>query len=161
MGYDNLARKSEALHTTQPRKKINRRKKEEFEMLQRKRLVARIFCIITVALAASYMVSQFVEVKDKKSELMRLNSKYAHMQASTLQKQRDYNDSDAWNGTSLEDEAERLQMQRPDKNQIVYVEVDREDETEATAVEVEGFGKRFKTVVGDFFSNIVKYFSIS
>lgn len=162
MGYDNLARKTEPVYTRARKRKRRtvKRKKEEYEMLQRKRLVTRIFCIVIVTLAASFMISRFVEVKDRKSELTRLNARYSQMQANTLQKQRDYNDDDSELKTSLEEEAEKLHMQRPEKHQIIYVEVDREDETEVTAREVEGFGKRIKTVAEEIFSNIVNYFSI-
>ena len=130
-------------------------------MFKKRTLIICAICIVSVACAASYMISKFVEVKELKAELNRLNTQYSQMQATTLQKQRDYNEGDVANGTSLEEEAEKLHMQRPDNSQIIYVEVDREDETDITAGEAEGIANRFKSFFSGIYNGIVNHFSVS
>ena len=116
--------------------------------------------MISVGIAASYMISKFVEVKAKKAQLAKLNSSYAQMQAGTLQKQRDYNETDTDMQAALDEATAKLHLQRPDSNQVIYVEVERPDKTDATVESAEGVGIAIQSFFEGIFDGVVHYFSV-
>lgn len=119
----------------------------------------KIIAIAVLAVAAISMIVQFVEVKDTYSNLIEKREQYAFEQAVTSQKS--YELEQSIDLSKIESEAvNRLGMKRPDRHQIVYIDVPKDDVTEKTALEVEGLGNRlsegFKSVV----SHIIEFFSI-
>ena len=115
--------------------------------------------IIALALAAGFMISEFVAVHESRSEVSALETKLANAEAATSQKAFELEQS--VDLTEIEKEATtRLGMQRPEKYQTIYINVPMEDVTDTTAGAVEGVGNSIKNFFGEFVSNIVEFFSI-
>ena len=162
MAYGNLAYKYEyrpeyeepQLQTAEPVK--NPKKAVQ---AQRRRYFKYIVRIVTLALAAVFMVSTFVTVHDTRSEVRNLEAQLKDMEALTNQKSFELEHS--FDLTQIEEEAtSRLGMQRPENYQYVYVNVKQEDVTEKTASSEEGPLKRAAEVMSGFFNHIVGIFSI-
>ena len=51
-------------------------------------------------------------------------------------------------------------MHRPEKHQVVYLDVKRDDMTVKTAGEVEGFSNRFADFIVNIKNHIIDFFSI-
>ena len=143
--------------TPEKRKKPQQNKKTNIQA--RKKALQYITAITVLALSAGYMISTFVAVHETRDEVAVLTKELTELQSQTSQKTFDLD-----HAIDLEEVEEiattRLGMQRPEKYQIVYVNVNREDEVQKTAAEVEGASKRLFGWVSDAWSNIVEFFSI-
>ena len=65
------------------------------------------------------------------------------------------------NLSEIEEEATtRLGMQRPEKHQIIYINVPQNDVTSTTSGEVEGFTNTLKSFLSEAGRTIVEFFSI-
>ena len=99
--------------------------------------------VLTVAVSAVFMITQFVEVNDSLSAMKTAQKQYAFEEAVTAQKAFELEQS--IDLSKIEQEATvRLRMQRPDSHQIVYIDIPQEDVTEKTSGEVEGFKNRIQ-----------------
>jgi hypothetical protein len=120
---------------------------------------AKLVSIAVVAASAIFMIVQFVEVKETLSKLNDMQDQYAFEQSVTSQKSFELEQS--VDLSKIEQEAEnRLGMQRPDRHQIVYIDVPQNDVTEQTAGDVEGVKNRLSEMWKSVKSHIVDFFSI-
>lgn len=159
MEYGNLAYDEEyyvPIKKKKPQKKHTPSRRNKHD---RTKYIRYISSIVTISLAAGFMVSRFVAVNETRAEVAQLEKQLAEEEAITSQKAFDL-DHKIDLATIEEEATTRLGMKRPEKYQTVYVNVSRDDVTEKTADEVENAG----SAVGDWFrkiaGNIVEFFSI-
>ncbi len=161
MEYGNLAYDEE--YDAPPRRKKPQKQHKSAPVRRprndRLRYIRYICAIIVMALSAGFMISTFVTVHETRDSVAALEEELAEMEAITSQKAFDLDHS--VDLATIEEEAtSRLGMQRPEKYQTIYVNVNMDDMTEKTANEVENAGGKiigaFKSVIG----NIVEFFSI-
>ncbi len=164
MTYGNLAYKYDYREDNRQKKqkkvKINgknsRKKKKNTKELG---YPSKILLVLTAAVSAVFMISQFVEVNESETKLSEAKDRYRFEESVTAQKTFELEQS--IDLSKIEKEATtRLGMHRPDRHQMVYLNVRRDDVTEKTAGEVEGFKNRFVSFCGSIISNIVDFFSI-
>ncbi len=121
--------------------------------------IRRMCAIVLVAFSAGFMISKFVTVHETQQTIATLEKNLATMESNTSQQIFDLEQS--VDLTEIEQEATtRLGMQRPEKYQTIYVNVKRDDVTEMTAGEVEGFENRVKATLKELGGYIVEMFSI-
>lgn len=121
--------------------------------------LGKIMAVITVAISAVFMIIQYVTVTETTSELASVVKTYAFEESVTAQKAFELEQS--VDLSKIENEAtSRLGMRRPQKHQVVYLDVKQSDTTVKTAGEIEGFSNRVLTLVKNIKSNIVGFFSI-
>ena len=119
----------------------------------------RIAAVIVVSLAAIFMVVQFIKVNETQTALYAAREKYSFEEAVTAQKAFELEQS--IDLSKIEQEATtRLGMKLPEKHQVVYLDVKKDDTTDKTADEVEGVTKRFASGVRYIIGHIVDFFSI-
>lgn len=119
----------------------------------------KIAMVFTVAVAAVFMIIQYVTVNETSSDLATAVTEYRFQESVTAQKSFELEQS--VDLSKIEAEAtSRLGMQRPEAHQIVYLDVKKSDVTIKTAGEVEGFSNRFANLMNSIKSNIVGFFSI-
>ena len=112
-----------------------------------------------VALAATFMISKFVAVNETAGEIKSLTRELESTRAYTSQ--RIFEMERSIDLSEVEEIATtRLEMQRPETYQIVYVNVDKEDVSEITAGDVEGAGNDVKSFMTKLKQNIIELFSI-
>ena len=134
-------------------------KRNQRQMANRKNNFFRISAILVLALAAGFMISQYVAVHESRTVIEELEKKLRAEEAATSQKTFELERS--VNLSEIEEEATtRLGMQRPEKHQIIYISVPQNDVTDATSGEVEGVFNSIKSFFGEVGSNIVEFFSI-
>ena len=120
---------------------------------------AKVASVLTIAVSAVFMITQFVEVNDALSAMKTAQKQYAFEEAVTAQKAFELEQS--IDLSKIEQEATmRLRMQRPDSHQIVYIDIPQDDITEKTSGEVEGLRNRIHEWGKSVLSNIVDFFSI-
>ena len=121
--------------------------------------VAKIASVLTVAVSAVFMIVQYVTVHETQTALNAAISEYEFEESVTAQKAFELEES--IDLSKIEAEAtSRLGMHRPEKHQIVYIDVKKSDTTVKTAGEVEGFSNRLKDLVKNVKGNIIDFFSI-
>ena len=99
------------------------------------------------------MISKNVQVHETADEIKKLQSELAMLESNTSQKMFELEQSVDLN-TVEEIASTKLNMQRPEKYQIVYINVPSEDVAKVTADKVEGVGNQ----VGSMAENIKKNF---
>lgn len=162
MNYGNLAYKmpeerEKRAPIKKPKKKPARRTRKQ--MALRKKMMRRVCVIAAIAVSAGYMISQFVTVNEADRQIESLKKRLTNTEAVTSQMIFDMEQS--VDLTEIEKQATtRLGMQRPEKYQIIYVNVKQDDMTEKTADEVEGTGNRIMGMINSAGSYIVNFFSI-
>ena len=135
------------------------KEKERAQMIARRVTVLRILYIITLALSATFMISKFVAVYDTEQEIASLTKQLEQKQSYTSQKIFEMEQS--IDLKEVEKKAgEELGMQRPEKHQVIYVDVKTNDVTEVTASDVEGIKNRSSDFFETLTKNIIGIFSI-
>lgn len=158
MEYGNLAYK-EYYTPKKPKKPQQNKSSKKKNLHERNRAIKYIAAIAVLSLSAGYMISTFVTVNETKAQVAQLSSELADVQAQTSQKTFDLDH--AIDLSEVEEIATtRLGMQRPEKYQMVYVNVSRDDTVEKTASETDGASKRILDGLQTIWSNIVDFFSI-
>ena len=95
-------------------------------------------CAIMLALCAGFMISRNVAVYEKRNEAMMLQKdlnelkEYSSQKAFELEQSINLEEIERW-------ARDEQNMTRPEKYQIVYVNIKQDDVTEVTAKDVEGF----------------------
>ncbi len=160
--YGNLAYKDYPPEVEERRIRNNTEriaKRNQRQMANRKNNFFRIIAILVLALAAGFMISQYVAVHESRSVIEELEEKLRAEEAATSQKTFELERS--VNLSEIEEEATtRLGMQRPEKHQIIYINVPQNDVTSTTSGEVEGFTNTLKSFLSEAGRNIVEFFSI-
>lgn len=163
MEYGNLAYKldEEDIRRRKPVKKRRKKpqKREQAIMLYKAKYIRRMAAVIVLALAAGFMISKFVTVNETEAEIASLQNELTQLQSTTSQMVFELEQS--VDLSKIEKEAtERLGMQRPEKYQTIYVNLSKDDNTEQTAGEVEGFSVRIAKGFEAIKENIINFFSI-
>ena len=162
MNYGNLAYKLPEERPKRPPQKKRKKKqvrRTRKQMAIRKKMIRRVCVIAVVAVSASFMISQFVAVNEGDRQIASLRRQLADTEAATSQMVFDMEQS--VDLAEIEKQATtRLGMQRPEKYQIIYVNVKQDDMTEKTAGEVEGTGNRIMNMIKGACGYIVNFFSI-
>lgn len=115
--------------------------------------------IITLSVSAAFMISEFVTVNEKRSEIAGLEEKLANAESATSQKMFELERS--VDLSEIEREATtHLGMQRPEKYQTIYINVPTDDVTHTTADSVEGVNNSLKIFFNKIISDIIDFFSI-
>lgn len=121
--------------------------------------LGKILAVIAVAVSAVFMIIQYVTVTETNSELASVMKTYAFEESVTAQKAFELEQS--IDLSKIENEAtSRLGMRRPQKHQVVYLDVKQSDTTVKTAGQIEGFSNRFAALIENIKGNIVEFFSI-
>ena len=159
MGYGNLAyawddgRYEEEIKAK--RQQIRAKQKKETNK-NRVLIVCYVFMII---LSAVFMIGKNVSEYESSLKIKSLQKELAELESYTSQKMFELEES--IDLTSVEEAAvNRLGMQRPSKNQTVYVNIKQDDVCELTANEVEGMGKRVANAAAGLKQNIIGIFSM-
>lgn len=165
MGYGNLAYKydyAEEQRQEQQKKKV--KKQNTAPKKGKKKAVglsyaSKVASVLIVAAAAVFMIVQYVTVNETHSALNAAISEYEFEESVTAQKSFELEQS--IDLSKIETEAtSRLGMRRPEKHQVVYVDVKKSDTTVKTADEVEGFSNRFAGFMKSIKGHIIDFFSI-
>ncbi len=162
MGYGNLAYELEPQTDQQVQRVTKRKRKIKKDQAQMRKVknLKRILYVVIMAFAAGFMISKFVAVHETQQQIVSMQKELASMQSYTSQKVFELEQS--VDLTKIEQEASsRLGMQRPEKYQMIYVNVKQDDVTEVTAGEVESLGNRFGEALHKLMGNIIELFSIS
>ncbi len=134
--------------------------KDKREMIHKKTTLLRIVYMLTIALAATFMISKYVAVNETAGEIKSLTKELESTRAHTSQRifemERSIDLSEVEEIATTE-----LGMQRPEVYQIVYVNVDKEDVSQITAGDVEGAGNDVKAFLSKVKENIKELFSIN
>ncbi|MCX7715613.1 MAG: cell division protein FtsL [Clostridia bacterium] len=159
MGYGSVAYQLEQEEKRQRIEKTKKREKAAIRKAQKVKNIKIMFCTVLIALAAFLMVSRYVEVYETEKQIAKLQKQLAEAEALTCQKMFELEQS--VDLKTVEDIATtKLGMQRPEKYQIVYINVKKEDSTEVTADSVEGIKNRIESTTNEIAKNIVGIFSI-
>lgn len=165
MEYGNLAYRlpnqyEEPIHKRRPqanRVRVVKRNREQ--MLMRNKIMRNICIVVTVAMSAGFMISEFVTVNETQQEIASLQKELNQIESATSQMIFDMEQS--VDLAEIERQATtKLGMQRPEKYQTVYVNVKQDDYTESTAGEVEGIGNGIESAIKNIGGHIVQFFSI-
>lgn len=162
MAYSNLAYEYEPQTARKKEPQQNKKKtvkRNHKQMHSKSKNIRRMCAIIVLAFSAGFMISKFVTVHETQQKIASLEKTLTAMESATSQQIFDLEQS--VDLTEIEREAtSRLGMQRPEKYQTIYVNVKRDDVTDMTADEVEGFGNRIKVSLKELGGYIVELFSI-
>lgn len=149
--YDNLARIREEDDKAREAKKLQARK---IKLREQKRLNFFLIAgILLLSMAAYFMISKNVQVHETKDEIKKLQNELAMLESNTSQKMFELEQSVDLD-TVEEIASTRLNMQRPEKYQIIYINAPSEDVASVTADGVEGIGNQ----VGSMAENVKKNF---
>lgn len=163
MIYGNLAYKYDYIEKKPVREQVKPVKEINRKQAKRKKndlsYAGKVVLLLVAAASAAFMIIQYVTVSDTQTELAELTSQYKFEESVTAQKSFELEQS--IDLSKIEKEAtSRLGMRRPEKHQIVYLDVKQSDVTIKTANEVEGFSNRFTNFINSLKSNIIEFFSI-
>jgi cell division protein FtsL len=170
--YGNLAYKDYSFEaaggqTVSRPRKINRKTeyrsdaavRKNPKRVNKKASILGIIAITALAISAGFMISKFVAVHETRNKVAELEEKLKNEEAATSQKNFELEQS--VDLSKIEQEATtRLDMQRPEKYQIIYINVPTDDVTDTTAGAVEGVNHSVKGFFNRLVSNIVEFFSI-
>lgn len=160
MAYSNLAYEEEPrIQRKRKPQQNNTVKRNHNQMHSKTKNIRRMCVIVVMAISAGFMISKFVTVHETQQKIASLEKSLATIESQTSQQIFDLEQS--VDLTEIEREATtRLGMQRPEKYQVIYVNVKQDDVTEMTAGEVEGFRNWVIASLKSIGSYIVELFSI-
>lgn len=116
-----------------------------------------ICAILALSVSAYFMISKNVQLHETNSEISRLEKELSGLESTTSQKIFELEQSVDLDAVE-EIATTRLNMQRPEKYQIVYVDVPMEDVTEVTANDVEGVENQIANIAKKMKDNIFGIF---
>lgn len=153
MEYGNLAYKMKPEENV--KKAVRRAPKAPRQKLN---LRIVMFAVI-ISMAAYFMISKQVAVFESDKEISKLQGQLETLKSTEVQKNFELEQS--IDLAEVEEQATtRLNMQRPEQNQKVYVNVTGEDVTEITAGETEGVRNKVSDAAQAVKKNIIGIFSI-
>lgn len=133
--YENTARVQE---------KVEQRKQTKAKAKAKKATLHKTvsICAVIIALCAGFMISRNVAAYEKKNEVETLQKELNQLKEYSSQKAFELDQN--LDLELIEETAKnKLGMTRPEKYQIVYVNIKQDDVTEVTANEVEGIKGAF------------------
>ena len=149
--YDNLSKIEDEDAQLREKKK---REALRLKIKAQRRLNFFVICsIIALSMAAYFMISKNVQLHESQDKITKLENELAMMESNTSQKIFELEQSVDLNAVE-QIASTRLNMQRPEKYQTVYINVQTDDVAEITADNVEGV----KSKVGNAAANMKKNF---
>lgn len=115
--------------------------------------------ILLLSVAAYFMISKNVHMHETSDEIAELQSELAALEANTSQKMFELEQSvdlDAVEKAA----STRLNMQRPEKYQIVYISAQSEDVAQVTADKAEGAASRIGSMAENAKKNFLGIFDL-
>ena len=165
MGYGNLAYKYDYAEEKRQEQQKKQAKKQNTAPARAKKkatglsYASRLAAVFVVAVSAVFMIVQYVTVNDTHTALNAAIKEYEFEESVTAQKAFELEQS--IDLSKIETEAtSRLGMRRPEKHQVIYVDVKKSDTTVRTANEIEGFSNRFAGFIKNIKGHILDFFSI-
>lgn len=159
MGYDNLAytldNEAYEVQIDAKRKTVNKAKR--LEIKKNRTLV--VGYVIILLMAAVFMMCRNVAEYEGTLEIKKLEKEKAEIMSYISQKTFELEENVDLN-TVEEIASTRLNMQRPTKNQTVYVNIKRDDVCELTSKEVEGVGNRVMEAASGIKQNVIGVFGV-
>ena len=159
MGYDNLAyaldNEAYEIEVNAKRRKANQAKQQEI----RKNRTLIVCYVMMLLLAAVFMICKNISEYEGEIEIKKLEKEKAEIMSYISQKTFELEENVDLN-TVEEIASSRLGMQRPTKNQTVYVNIKREDVCELTSKEVEGVKHRMQKTASGIKQNVIGSFSL-
>ena len=154
MEYGNLAYKLE------PEVEVEEKKVKKVQKAPKQKLNLRvIFFAVLISFAAYFMISKQVAVFETEKEISALQKKLDGLESKSIQKNFELEQS-----VDLETVEEvamtRLNMQRPDQNQKVYLNITGEDSTEITSKDNENAKSKVSKYADNVKKNIAGIFSL-
>ncbi len=142
MAYNNLAYQNDSYLRQFDEQEQERAEKRQLsrkqKLQQQRRLNFQVICVIIALFCAAYfMISQNVQVNDTARQISSLKKELAVLESNTSQKTFELEQSVDLNRVE-EIASTKLNMQRPEKYQVVYINIKTDDVTEVTADNVEG-----------------------
>lgn len=162
MAYGNLAYKYDNLERIREEEdRIREEKKRQSAKLklkeQRRLNFFLVVGILLLSLAAYFMISKNVRLHETSDEIKSLQNELTALEANTSQKMFELEQSVDLD--SVEKIAsEKLNMQRPEKYQIVYISAQSEDVAQVTADNAEGMANRVGSMAENVKKNVLGIF---
>lgn len=158
MAYSNLAYKYDNLATIEEEDfRIREEKKKESrkaKLNQERRLNFFVICaIVLLSLSAYFMISKNVQVHETSDRIQELQKELAMLESNSSQKIFELEQSVDLDAVE-QIASTRLNMQRPEKYQIVYLNVKSDDVTEVVSSDKEGL----KNQVGNMAESLKRNF---
>ncbi|MCH5185869.1 MAG: hypothetical protein J1F64_07070 [Oscillospiraceae bacterium] len=164
MSYGNLAYNDVIRETQRDIREKKRETREKMAAEKRKKdkrfILKTIFTCMVLFISAVFMISRYIELDGTKKRIEALEKELKSAEAYTSQKT--FELEQCVDLTRIEEEATmRLNMQRPEKYQIIYLNMKKEDTTEVTADEVEGVKNNISAKAEELKNNISGIFKFS
>ena len=162
MGYGNLAYKldNEPVGRTGRQGKPAAKPKKAAAAHKSKLNLKLIFLVVLVSVSAYFMISKNVMVYETEQEIESLQKQLADLESYTSQKVFELEQSVDL-ATVEEIATTRLNMQRPEKYQTVYVNIKQDDVTEVNASQVEGVKNSVSNAADSLKRNLLGIFNMS
>lgn len=159
MGYGNLAYAWEDdRYENEIKAKRQKIRAEQKKKLAHNRVLVVCY-VMMIILSAIFMIAKNVAEYESELEIKSLQSQLAELESYTSQKIFELEEN--IDLTTVEQEAtNRLGMQRPTKDQTVYVNIKQDDVCELTADEVESVKNRVANAAEGIKQNVLGIFSL-
>lgn len=146
--YDNLARIEKEEEQIREKQKIKNRK---IKIQEQRRLNFFMICaIVLLSVAAYFMLAKSAQVHSTAETIVKRQKELAMLESTTSQKIFELEQSVDLN-TVEQIALTKLNMQRPEKHQIIYLNVQTDDVTDITAEENEGVKSRIGSMTKKYF----------
>ena len=145
--------------------KIEVEEKEEKKVVRKQQLpptntyLRIVIYAVLISLAAYYMISKQIAVYETEKEINNLQNQIETLKSKEVRKNFELEQSVDL-ATVEEVATTKLNMQRPEHNQRVYVNITGEDVTEITSDETEGVKNKVSDAAADVKKNIIGIFSV-
>lgn len=165
MAYNNLAYQNDSYLRQFDEQEQERAEKRQLsrkqKLQQQRRLNFQVICVIIALFCAAYfMISQNVQVNDTARQINNLKKELAVLESNTSQKTFELEQSVDLNKVE-EIASTRLNMQRPEKYQVVYINIKTDDVTEVTADNVEGVKNQLGNTADKLKKNVFGIFNFN
>lgn len=160
--YGSTAYEYEYQQQEEVQNQLREEKRRAARQLKKKNKTTRriVSYILVAGLAAGFLVSKNVAVSDTGKEIESLQAELAAQQTYTSEKTFELEQKIGL--TTIEETAmTKLGMQRPDKTQVIYVDIKKDDYTERTVKEVEGLKNNLTQSLKKAKQTIINIFTLN
>lgn len=155
--YDNLSRMEDENARIREEKK---KEEKKLKIMQQRRLNFFVVCaILLLSMSAYFMISKNVQVHETSDKIVSLQKELSMLESTSSQKIFELEQSVDLNAVE-QIASTRLNMQRPEKYQIVYIDVPVEDVTDVTAKESEGIASNIGSMAEHMKKNFLGIFDL-
>ena len=154
--YDNLARVQEEDAKIREAKIVEAKK---IKLKEQRRLNFFLICgVVALFMSAYFMISKNVQMHETADKVKQMQGELAMLESNTSQKIFELEQSVDLNAVE-QIATSRLNMQRPEKYQMVYLNVNTDDVTEITADHVEGVKNQIGNAAEKMKKNFIGIFN--